>query len=124
MYTYFWIREGCSISESGFYVAKGIIDIKAKGVYAAALIKKRRYWTKGVPGDLIDTKFEDKEVSDVAMIEEINEYISLLKIFFMKEPGYVMKIMDSWMALDELEGTRTRIYFIDSSGTKGKNKFK
>ena len=87
---------------SGFCVAKGIIYIKAKGVYAAALIKKRSYRKKGFPGDLIDNKFEDKEVSDVAVIEKITEYNNLFKIFLMKEPDYVMKIMASWMILDEL----------------------
>ena len=50
---------------SGFCVTKVITELKAQCVYAVALIKKRRYWPKGVTGDLIDTHFEDKEVSDV-----------------------------------------------------------
>ena len=108
---------------SGFCVTKGIIYIKAKGVYAAALIKKRSYRKKGVPGDLIDNKFEDKEVSDVAVIEKITEYNNLLKIFLMKEPDYVMKIMASWMKLDEVEGTRKRRYYIYISGTKRTKQF-
>ena len=41
----------------------------------------------------------------------------------MKEPDYVMKIMASWMTLGELDGTRTRIYFIDSSGKKETKQF-
>ena len=45
---------------SGFCVAKGITELKAKGVYVAYLIKKRRYWPKRDPGDFIDTHFEDK----------------------------------------------------------------
>ena len=36
----------------------------------------------------------------------------------MKEPYYVMKIMVSWMTLDELEGARKRRDFIDSSKAK------
>ena len=39
----------------------------------------------------------------------------------MKDPDCVMKIMASWMTVDELEGARTRRYFIDSSGTKEAN---
>ena len=42
---------------SRFCVTKVITEIKAKVVYAAALIKKQRYCLKGVPGDLIDTHF-------------------------------------------------------------------
>ena len=103
------------VLESWFYVDKGITYIESKGVYAS--IKKWHYWKKGVPGDLVDTHFEYKEVNDVGMIEVINKYNKLLKIFWMKETDYVMKIMVSWMALDALEGARTRIYFTYISGT-------
>ena len=46
--------------ESGFFVAKNITKLKAKGVYATALIKNRRYWLKLVTRELIDDHFEDK----------------------------------------------------------------
>ena len=36
----------------------------------------------------------------------------------MKEMDCLMKIMEIWMKLDELEDTGTRIYSIDISGTK------
>ena len=41
----------------------------------------------------------------------------------MKDTDYAMNIMESWMILDELEGARTRRYFIDSSGTKDMKQF-
>ena len=47
---------------SGFCVAKGITELEDKGVYSAALIKKRCYCPKGFPWDIIDDRFEDKEV--------------------------------------------------------------
>ena len=34
-----------------------------------------------------------------------------------------MKIMSSWMSLDELQGARTRRYYIESSGKKEMNQF-
>ena len=71
-----------------------------------------------VPGYLINDHFEDKDGNDVLMLEAITQGNKLFRIFYMKEPYYVMKIMESWMTLDELEGANTRIYFIDSSGTK------
>ena len=40
---------------SGFCVAKFIIDIGVKVVYAEDLINNQCHWTKLVPGDLIDT---------------------------------------------------------------------
>ena len=41
----------------------------------------------------------------------------------MKNPDYVMKIMESWMILDELESARKRRYYIDNSRTKETKKF-
>ena len=78
---------------------------------------------KVFPSDLIDTQFEDKEVSDVGMIEAITEENTLFKIFIMKDPDYAMKIMGSWMTLDELDGARTRIYYIYISGMKDTKQF-
>ena len=87
---------------SEFFVATGIIELKDKGLYSEAIIKRRCYCPKRVPGGLIDTHFEYKEVGYVVMIEARTEDNKLFKIFCMKEPDYVMKIMASWMAIDEL----------------------
>ena len=111
------------VLDVGFCVAKGITDLEAKVIYVAALIKKRRYLPRAVPGYLIDTHFEDKEVGDFGMIEARYEGNKLFKIFCMKEPDYVMKIMVIWMTLDELEGESTRRHFIESSGKKKKKQF-
>ena len=43
------------------------------GVYTAALIKKRKYWPKGVPGYAIDQYFSVKDVTYVDMLEAITE---------------------------------------------------
>ena len=42
----------------------------------------------------------------------------------MKKLDYIMKIMTSWMKIDELEGARTRRDFTESSGTKDTEQFK
>ena len=41
----------------------------------------------------------------------------------MKYPDCVLKIMASWVTLDELEGARTMIYFIGRGGTKETKQF-
>ena len=73
------------VLDSKFCVAKGITDLEVKGVYVEGLIKNQSYWPKRVPGDLIDTHFEDKEVSDVLMIEVTTEDIKLFKHFYEKD---------------------------------------
>ena len=50
-------------------------------MYAEALIKKGCYWIKLVHGGLIDTHFEDKEFSDIGIIEAIAEDNKLCRIF-------------------------------------------
>ena len=71
--------------DSGFCANNGITDLKDKYSYVADLIKKCRYWPKLVPGDLIDTCFGDKQVSDVGMIETKTEDNKLFKTFFIKD---------------------------------------
>ena len=66
------------------------------------LTKKRCYWPKGVPWDLIDNNFGCKEASDVLMIEKIIQDNKLFIIFCMKDPDCVMEIMSSCMTPDEL----------------------
>ena len=39
------------------YCVKGVSALLEFGVYADALIKNRKYWPKGVPGDSIDQYF-------------------------------------------------------------------
>ena len=92
-------------------MSKGITALFDFGVYAAALIKKRKYWPKGVPVDAIDEYFSDKDVTHVYMLESITEEGpegKSFKIFCFKEPEYVMKIMATWMTLEELDGADTR----------------
>ena len=52
------------ILDSGFCVLQGILELRKKGVYVGALIKKRRYWPRHMPGDSIDAHFKEKEVGD------------------------------------------------------------
>ena len=40
-----------------FCVCKGLIKLRKKGVFACAIIKKRRYWPSMVPGTYIEDRF-------------------------------------------------------------------
>ena len=63
------------ILDSGFCVLRGIIEIKKRGVYASALIKKRKYWSKHIKGEEIKAHFNGKDVGDCdswkGMMEEV-----------------------------------------------------
>ena len=61
------------VLDSGFCVPKGITDLLKFDIYTDEIIKKRRYWPKGVPGYAIYQYFADKDVTYVDMLETITE---------------------------------------------------
>ena len=101
----------CVMLVSGFCVSKGITALLEVGLYATALIKKQKCWPKGVPGYDIDEYLSDKDVTHLDMLEARTEEGpegKAFKIFCFKEPEYVMKIVATWMTLEELDGADTR----------------
>ena len=83
------------ILDSGFCGLKGIVELRKKGVFAGALIKKRRYWPKYIHGDEVKEHFNDKEVGDAdswgGKLEDVPFHV-----FAMKEPDYVMSLMSTY----------------------------
>ena len=78
--------------DSGFCVLKGIVELKKRGVYASALIKKRKYWPKYIKGDVIRQHFDEKAVSDCGSWKGIMEEVPF-HVNAMKEPDYIMSLM-------------------------------
>jgi hypothetical protein len=78
------------ILDSGFCVLQGIVELWKKGVYAAAVIKKRKYWPKHVPGDAMDAeKMEGKEVGcDYNSIPGTLEGVPY-DLVVLKDAGYI-----------------------------------
>ena len=85
--------------------------MKKKGVFAAALIKKRCYWPKYIPGDAIVTHSGDKEIgaSDALQGELDNVRFHVVG---MKEPDYVMIIMTTYGTLAEF-GDKKEHYMVN-----------
>ena len=111
------------VLDSGFCVLEGLIELKKIGVYAGALIKKWRYWPKYVPGDLIDTYFEGKEVGETDSLHGILGGVPY-DIFCMKEPDYVMKIMSTYGSLTVKEGQKESERKYEKDGEPVSTKFK
>ena len=55
--------------ESGFCVLEVLISMVKKGVFGSVIIKKRRYWPKGVPAEEIIWHMQNKEVGDVKAVQ-------------------------------------------------------
>jgi hypothetical protein len=102
-----WGTAKCIVLDSGFCVVKGIVELKKRGVFSAALIKKRRYWPKYVEGDKIKEHFQDKEIGAVdALRGELDEVP--FHIFGMKEEDYVMMLMSTYGTLSRVGEERLR----------------
>ena len=83
------------ILDSGFCVLKGIVELHKKGVFASALIKKKRYWPKYIHGDGVKEHFNDKEVGDANSWGGKLEGVPF-HVFTMKEPDYVMSLISTY----------------------------
>jgi hypothetical protein len=81
--------------DSGFCVGAGILAMHKVGVYGAALIKKRRYWPRLVPGDQIDAYFKDKGLGVADTLEQDIEGTKFL-IHCQNDTKYVTKIMATY----------------------------
>ena len=83
------------VLDSGFCVLIAILGLLKMGIYAGALIKKRRYWLTRVPGAAMDEYFSDKAVGEVDAIQGEDSDGTPYFIWGMKEPDYVMRIMST-----------------------------
>ena len=77
--------------------------LKKIGVYASALIKKRRYWPKYIKGQEIIDEFAEVEIGVAirkpGMIDGVK-----FDIFAMKELNYVMMLMSTYRCLQVKSG--------------------
>ena len=86
---------------SGFCVAKGIVELEDRSVYGGFLIKKRLSCPRNVPGNDIYKHFERKEVGSFGCLGMNSDEGKAFKTHCMKEPDHVMKMMASWMTLND-----------------------
>ena len=101
------------VLDSGFCVLRAIIELKKRGVFASALIKKRRYWPKYVDGDEIDKHFENKAIGHADSLPGKIHDIPF-HVFGMKEPDYVMKLMSTYGTNELQAGHPTQRVYLDS----------
>ena len=95
------------IMDSGFCVLKGLVEMRKRGVFGSAMIKKRRYWPKHVDGEAIKQRFQSKEVGDADSIKGKMDgcefYLSC-----MKEPDYNLLFMTTYGTMERTGAMNTR----------------
>lgn len=103
-----WGTSKVVVLDSGFCVLQGIVELRRKGVFSGALIKKRRYWPKHVRGDDIAKHFEDKEIGAVDCWNGKYDEVDVM-IVCMKEPDYVLSIMTTYGTLNRVGDDKYRV---------------
>jgi hypothetical protein len=93
-----YLRGFVVILDSVFCVLRGIVELWKKGVFAAAVIKERKFWPKHVPGAAMDERMEAKAVGNCDSLPGTLEGI-LYNLFVLKDAGYMMKIMSTYGSL-------------------------
>ena len=83
------------ILDSGFCVLKAIIELRKRGVFAASVIKKRKYWPKYIPGDNIKELREKDPIGTQARLPGKIDGINF-DVFTSREPDYVTMFMSIW----------------------------
>ena len=93
------------ILDSGFCVLSAIIALRKKGVFASALIKKRKYWPRYVPGEAMAEHTATQEVGDCDSFRGTLDGVPY-DLFTLKEPDYVMKLMSTYGGLTVPSGQK------------------
>ena len=102
------------ILDSGFCVLDAVIALKKRGVFASALVKKRRYWPRHVDGEAIKESLKDTPVGVTRRLpgELHGEKFDL---FCLREPDYVMTLMSTYGSLNANTNQRDSIRYDDNN---------
>ena len=112
------------VLDSGFCVLRAIIELKKLGVFAAAVIKKRRYWPKHVDGNAMNEYMADKEIGETGVWQGMMDGVKYF-YFMLKEPAWVMKMMCTYGDTCAPEAQeKTRRYYKAEGGETIRREFK
>ena len=92
--------------ESGFCVTAGILHLHDLGVFEQSLVKKRKYWPKSCPGDLIDEYMEGKPLGFVkTFLQDMDG--TPFPIHCTRDDRFVTKLMSTHGLLTEVYDHKT-----------------
>ena len=77
--------------DSGLCVLKGLIQLRKKGIFSCAVMKKIRYWPSLFPGKDMENYFGKVEVGDTYSIQVTVDDV-IYNLCDMNEPNHLMSI--------------------------------
>ena len=104
------------VLDSGFCILQGIIELRKLGLFAHAVIKKRRYWPRYVKGNDIDAHMSNMDVGTQQVMSGKLDSLEFY-IYNMKEPAFNMKVMSTYGDLNIPENSdNTRRFYKNNEG--------
>ncbi|KAG7359200.1 transposase IS4 [Nitzschia inconspicua] len=97
---------------SCFCVLKGLIELRKIGIFASAVIKKKRFWPKHVPGDMMDEHMSTKQVGDVDSLKGKLDGVSY-DLFCMKDTNDTIKLMSTYGSLVPSQDATENVRYVD-----------
>ena len=109
-----WDTGRVVVLDSGFCVLTALIALEKHGLFAHALIKKRRYWPKYICGDAIKSHFAGKPVGFVDALPRTLDGVPFY-VFAMKEPDNAMSAMSIYGILNSVDRSITKQIWKDDN---------
>ncbi|KAG7340825.1 transposase IS4 [Nitzschia inconspicua] len=101
------------ILNSAYCVLQGLIQLRKIGIFASALIQKRRFWPKHVPGDMMDQHMSTKQVGDVDSLKGQLDDVPY-DLFCMKDTAeHTIKLISTYGSLVSSPDAPERIRLVD-----------
>jgi len=96
-----WQTGKAVVMDSGFCVLEGVVRLRRdRGVYACAMIKKRRNWPSGVDGAKMDAELEATEIGQSSTWsgtwKESSKPDQPFTLLAMKDVDFVLKMMTTF----------------------------
>jgi hypothetical protein len=107
------------VGDSGFCVREGVVECHKLGVWFQIYIKKKRNWPRGMPGVVIDLKFDDYELGHCETLVANHDNIPFY-VHCCCDSKYVSKIMSTHSMFETVQDHPT-IWKVDGLWKSFKN---
>jgi Transposase IS4 len=113
------------ILDSGLCVLQGLIELKKIGAFASAVIKKRRYWPKYVPGEATNAYMNTTYPDKIGQCDSLHGMLDNVPydLFVMRDGDYNMKLMSTYGQLLPKENAKDKPRKLNTTGELIKIKY-
>ena len=95
------------IMDSAFCQLRTLIAMKKRGLYATAVIKKKRYWPKHIKGDDMDEELKDTPIGTSKVLTGVLDGVPY-SLVALRDSKHVLKLVSTWGNMDRVGRPKLR----------------